>query len=261
MNEISRCCRLLGVKSGISIEELRKAYRDMVQVWHPDRFSANERLKEKAQEQLKQINLAYEFLLANAFQDGVLVEPPDDGPPAEGSGESQNASDPGVGPEPPAASRKAGWLAVAVFAVITLAIVAAWFGYKKYPKPPQKPVASIDHGNPKNPPPGKPAPATMATNRPAIYVSQLGTDPPYSQDILGRMISIGTEQTSNGADGLTIVAPPKSWWVHILAEELVSPPFVMRATVKLTDINEVHLYYGIGQVIFNWVGNPSDLRE
>ena len=78
MNEISRCCRLLGVKHGASLEEVKKVYRDLVQVWHPDRFSGNERLAAKAQEQLKEINLAYEYLVSHAFQDGILLEPADD---------------------------------------------------------------------------------------------------------------------------------------------------------------------------------------
>ena len=37
-----------------SLEEVQRAYRDLVQVWHPDRFTSNERLQSKAQEQLKQ---------------------------------------------------------------------------------------------------------------------------------------------------------------------------------------------------------------
>src|SRR4051794_11084190 len=74
MDEILRCFKVLGVEPGSSLEEVRKAYRDLVQVWHPDRFSNNDRLRLKAEEQLKEINLAYEHLVANAFQDGLPVE-------------------------------------------------------------------------------------------------------------------------------------------------------------------------------------------
>src|SRR5690242_639721 len=70
MNEISRCCRVLGVAHGASQEEVKKAYRDLVQVWHPDRFPNNERLRLKAEEHTKEINRAYEYLVANAFHDG-----------------------------------------------------------------------------------------------------------------------------------------------------------------------------------------------
>lgn len=44
------------------MEELKKAYRDLVKVWHPDRFGGNPGLQRKAQEKLKEINLAYERL-------------------------------------------------------------------------------------------------------------------------------------------------------------------------------------------------------
>src|SRR4030095_11043958 len=53
---------LFGLAPGSSVEELKKAYRDLVKVWHPDRFGGNPPLQRKAQEKLKQVNLAYERL-------------------------------------------------------------------------------------------------------------------------------------------------------------------------------------------------------
>jgi hypothetical protein len=38
----------------------KQAYRELARVWHPDRFPNDVRLQQKAQERLKQINLAYE---------------------------------------------------------------------------------------------------------------------------------------------------------------------------------------------------------
>ena len=42
--------------------EVRLAYLDMVQVWHPDRFENNPRLKAKAQAAMEELNAAYELL-------------------------------------------------------------------------------------------------------------------------------------------------------------------------------------------------------
>ena len=60
--KISRCIEILGLKSGASQEEVNQAYRDLANVWHPDRFANNLRLQKKAEEKLKEINAAYEYI-------------------------------------------------------------------------------------------------------------------------------------------------------------------------------------------------------
>lgn len=62
MDDLGRCYFHLGLDPGASADEIKEAWRDLVQVWHPDRFSSNERLQQKAQEKLKLINQAYEKL-------------------------------------------------------------------------------------------------------------------------------------------------------------------------------------------------------
>ena len=57
-----RCYELLGLAPGATVEELKAAHRDLVKVWHPDRFAHDPRLQQKAQEKLKELNEAYEFL-------------------------------------------------------------------------------------------------------------------------------------------------------------------------------------------------------
>src|ERR1700686_1993616 len=52
----------LGLIAGATSEEIHQAFRDLVKVWHPDRFEDDPRLREKAQERLKEINQAYERL-------------------------------------------------------------------------------------------------------------------------------------------------------------------------------------------------------
>ena len=62
MDELGRCYFRLGLEPGANPEQIKEAWRDLVQVWHPDRFGGNDRLQQKAQEKLKQINQAYEKL-------------------------------------------------------------------------------------------------------------------------------------------------------------------------------------------------------
>jgi len=42
--KINRCIEMLELNPGASQEEVNQAYRDLVNVWHPDRFADNQRL-------------------------------------------------------------------------------------------------------------------------------------------------------------------------------------------------------------------------
>ena len=57
--DILRCYRILELDHEASTDEAREAYIDMARVWHPDRFTDNPRLRKKAEEKLKEINIAY----------------------------------------------------------------------------------------------------------------------------------------------------------------------------------------------------------
>ena len=59
---LKKCYEILGIKPGSSYEEIKETVRDMIKVWHPDRFGNDSRLQKKAQEKLKEINEAYETL-------------------------------------------------------------------------------------------------------------------------------------------------------------------------------------------------------
>jgi hypothetical protein len=54
----------LGLTPNASQDHAREAYRDLVQVWHPDRFVHNERLRSQAEAKLSDINSSYEVLEA-----------------------------------------------------------------------------------------------------------------------------------------------------------------------------------------------------
>jgi tetratricopeptide (TPR) repeat protein len=59
------CYRILGIKQGANLLELKQAYRDQVKVWHPDAFHKDAQLQKRAQEQLKKVNIAYRQILEN----------------------------------------------------------------------------------------------------------------------------------------------------------------------------------------------------
>jgi curved DNA-binding protein CbpA len=56
---LRHCFDILELSPAATREEARQAYKDIVNVWHPDRFSNNPRLKRKAEMKLKEINAAY----------------------------------------------------------------------------------------------------------------------------------------------------------------------------------------------------------
>ncbi|MEG4326813.1 J domain-containing protein [Microcoleus sp. herbarium5] len=63
MADINRCYEILEIEPGSSLEEIKRAYRDLAFVWHPDRFAHNDRLQQKAHQRLTEINEAYQQLV------------------------------------------------------------------------------------------------------------------------------------------------------------------------------------------------------
>jgi hypothetical protein len=61
-SQISVCLVLFDLPDAFTEAQLKQAYHDLVQVWHPDKHSHNERLRKKADEKMKEINQAYEVL-------------------------------------------------------------------------------------------------------------------------------------------------------------------------------------------------------
>ncbi len=60
---------ILGVQYDASPLEVKEAYRDLVKVWHPDRFrNENQRLQQRANKKLKEINDAFEKLKSVGFR-------------------------------------------------------------------------------------------------------------------------------------------------------------------------------------------------
>ncbi len=59
----------LGLPVGAPLEQVEQTHRDLVKVWHPDRFGHDPKLQRKAEEKLKEINAAHDAL-RDAFAQG-----------------------------------------------------------------------------------------------------------------------------------------------------------------------------------------------
>jgi len=66
VNFLEKDYQMLGISLNSNTAEIKQAYRDLVEVWHPDRFNHNERLRKKAEEMLKLINASYDRIKAVA---------------------------------------------------------------------------------------------------------------------------------------------------------------------------------------------------
>lgn len=60
IEDITDCYRILDLEPGATLAEVKISYRELVKVWHPDRFPNDPKFQKKGAEKLKQINAAYE---------------------------------------------------------------------------------------------------------------------------------------------------------------------------------------------------------
>jgi len=79
--DIKRCFEILDLNPDASMDELKQAYKDLVSIWHPDRFTTNPRLRQKAETKLKEVNQAYamvkSFLSSEPGAGEDAEKPPD----------------------------------------------------------------------------------------------------------------------------------------------------------------------------------------
>ena len=57
--DIKHCFEMLDLNPDASMDEVKQAYKDLINIWHPDRFATNPRLRQKAETKLKEVNQAY----------------------------------------------------------------------------------------------------------------------------------------------------------------------------------------------------------
>ena len=61
--DIDSCLKVLELPENATADEIKNSYRELVQIWHPDRFTNSEKLRARATEKLKEINEAYRYLI------------------------------------------------------------------------------------------------------------------------------------------------------------------------------------------------------
>jgi PEGA domain/DnaJ domain len=116
-DKFDQSLRVLGLGPDATEEAIKEAYRDLVKVWHPDRFGSDERLGAKAQDRLKEVNAAFEQLR------GYRPRPPDSRP-------SRETAPPVEAPHPVVVHRAkyglTGALPRLVFMAALVGIVGGW---------------------------------------------------------------------------------------------------------------------------------------
>lgn len=90
MRRFEAALQTLELDQNASGEEIKQAYKDLVLVWHPDRFSHNPRLQQKAEAKLKLFNQAYEHL--KGWQQAPPATPQAGDPPGSPFGHRQASS-------------------------------------------------------------------------------------------------------------------------------------------------------------------------
>lgn len=74
---ISKALEILGLATDPSQSEIKRAYREQVKLWHPDRYSDGSAIKKIAEKNIQDANLAYAFLKGNlpAISKNVSTRP------------------------------------------------------------------------------------------------------------------------------------------------------------------------------------------
>jgi curved DNA-binding protein CbpA len=129
--DLNEALEIIGVGPNASPTEIRDAYRDLAKVWHPDRFPNDPRLRQKAEEKLRLINDAHQFLQSSgarrtaAPSSGYPAQsevPPK--PPRQTTTEPQTAASPAsTSVRSEAKTRLSGWhyllVGIAAISLIT----------------------------------------------------------------------------------------------------------------------------------------------
>jgi DnaJ domain len=112
--DLSRCYQVLEIDERTLYVEIKLAYRDLVKIWHPDRFAHDVRLQEKCEKRTRDINYAYRqlnayFKLSSSIENKPVQNAASNPMPAGRAGETLVLK-PGM-PEGPLGIRDRSWKA------------------------------------------------------------------------------------------------------------------------------------------------------
>ena len=127
---------VLGLQPGASPEQVKEAHRDLVKVWHPDRFTSDPALRRKAERKLQDINAAYGRLQSRLSSTKQRVA----GPGRSTSSERSRASEPPPPPPSPPPfhsnpDRSFRHLSVATAFALALLGLLIWYGANRTENP------------------------------------------------------------------------------------------------------------------------------
>ncbi|MHC5726503.1 MAG: J domain-containing protein, partial [Nostoc sp.] len=78
--DINYAYEILGLEPGASPAQVKRAYRKLVKIWHPDRF-LEPKQKQEAEEKIKSINVAYNKLKSESPSEPLPSENPSSSSP------------------------------------------------------------------------------------------------------------------------------------------------------------------------------------
>ena len=244
--------KILGLKPGASREEIQQAYKDLVNVWHPDRFSHDPHLQIKAQDELKKINEAYECL-----QRGISEPAPPATPPPETIRAASADAKMGV-PTQRESAKLSQWLWPIIGLVVMGAFAAKLILQQEATTPPPAPnpfnsyKTEIEKEKTRLPPKPFVSDDTAETLSPEIIIARKKKEAERWGDTPGQ--STGGSAASPGAQKLTYitVGSGKDDVTRIQGRP-------NSASSNLFTYGSSHIYFENGQVI-GWENSSPRLK-